>query len=109
MHFARNCGPGYSAWMGSRWPGRGGHFPPHFARWAEFFNEPTPRAERGEVRYLVLDALAAAPRHGYEIMQFIEQRSGGSYRPSPGVVYPTLQLLEELEHARGVDREGRKI
>ncbi len=109
MMFARDCGPGYGAWMGSRWGRRGGPFPPHFARLAEFLNEPAPRAERGEVRYLVLDALASSPRHGYEIMQYIEKRSGGGYRPSPGVIYPTLQLLEELEHARSVERDGRKV
>ena len=66
------------------------------------------RAERGEVRYLVLEAIAEHARHGYEIIQHIEQRAGGSYRPSPGVVYPTLQMLEELGHARVVEEEGRK-
>ena len=44
--------------------------------------EPPPRAERGGVRYLVLEAIAEKPRHGYEIIQHIEQRAGGSYRPS---------------------------
>jgi DNA-binding PadR family transcriptional regulator len=71
--------------------------------------EPTPRAERGGVRYLVLEAIAEQPRHGYEIIQHIEQRAGGSYRPSPGVIYPTLQLLEELELARVDQGEGRKV
>jgi DNA-binding PadR family transcriptional regulator len=61
------------------------------------------------VRYLVLDSIEKQARHGYEIMQAIEERSGGTYRPSPGVVYPTLQLLEELGHARVEEREGRKI
>jgi DNA-binding PadR family transcriptional regulator len=57
----------------------------------------------------VLDAIAAQPRHGYEIIQVIGERSGGSYRPSPGVIYPTLQMLEELGHARAVAREDRKV
>jgi len=74
-----------------------------------FFGGPPPRAERGNVRYLVLDAIAQQPRHGYEIIQHIEERSGGSYRPSPGVIYPTLQMLEELEHARVEDRDGKKV
>jgi DNA-binding PadR family transcriptional regulator len=68
----------------------------------------TPRAERGGVRYMVLEAIADQPRHGYEIIQHIEQRAGGAYRPSPGVIYPTLQMLEELSHARIVEQEGRK-
>lgn len=92
--------------------GRGGwgpghrHGPPGW--FGEFFGPP-PRAERGNVRYLVLDAIAAQPRHGYEIIQAIGERSGGAYRPSPGVVYPTLQMLEELGHATLVERETRKV
>ncbi len=99
----------------ARFGGRGGH--PFgggrrgFGRgdFGAFFGGPPPRAERGNVRYLVLDAIAAQPRHGYEIIQHIEERSGGTYRPSPGVIYPTLQLLEELEHARVEEREGKKV
>lgn len=75
----------------------------------DVFGGPPPRADRGAVRYLVLDSIEGQARHGYEIMQAIEERSGGTYRPSPGVVYPTLQLLEELGHARVEEREGRKI
>jgi len=91
---------------------RGG---PHFGHrrgggfFGEMFGGPPPRADRGVVRFLVLDAIAEQARHGYEIMAAIEERSGGSYRPSPGVIYPTLQMLEELEHARAVEREGRKV
>jgi DNA-binding PadR family transcriptional regulator len=72
--------------------------------------EPPPaRAERGGVRYLVLEAIGSQPRHGYEIIQHIEQRASGAYRPSPGVIYPTLQMLEELQHARVVEQDGRKV
>jgi DNA-binding PadR family transcriptional regulator len=53
------------------------------------------RAAKGEVRFLILDALQDQPRHGYEIIQAIEEKSHGAYRPSPGTVYPTLQLLDE--------------
>jgi DNA-binding PadR family transcriptional regulator len=58
---------------------------------------------------MVLEAIAERPRHGYEIIQHIEQRAEGAYRPSPGVIYPTLQMLEELGHARVVEQEGRKV
>jgi DNA-binding PadR family transcriptional regulator len=61
------------------------------------------------VRYLVLDALAQRPRHGYEVIQAIEERSAGAYRPSPGVVYPTLQLLEELGHTHVLEQDSRKV
>jgi DNA-binding PadR family transcriptional regulator len=73
------------------------------------FAGPTPRAERGEVRYLVLHALGDRPRHGYEIIQTIEEHCGRRYRPSPGVVYPTLQMLEELGQVRVVEEEGRRV
>lgn len=76
---------------------------------SDWFGEPPPRAERGGVRYLVLDAIADRPRHGYEVISVIEERSKGGYRPSPGVIYPTLQLLDELEHARAVENQGRKV
>jgi DNA-binding PadR family transcriptional regulator len=92
--------------------GRGGPFgrSPRLGRHelSDMFG-PAPRADRGIVRYLVLDAIARQPRHGYEIIQAIEERSAGTYRPSPGVVYPTLQLLEELGHARVEESEARKV
>lgn len=94
---ARGCGPGPHGPRGGR------------GFWAEFMNEPPRRAERGEVKYLVLHATEEMPRHGYEIMQFIEEKSGGAYRPSPGVVYPTLQMLEELAHVRASDKDDRKV
>ena len=77
--------------------------------WADAMGERPQRAERGGVRYLVLEAIEAQPRHGYEIIQHIEQRARSSYRPSPGVIYPTLQMLEELEHARVVEQDNRKV
>jgi DNA-binding PadR family transcriptional regulator len=61
------------------------------------------------VRYLVLDALSAQPRHGYEVIQAIGEKSRGAYKPSPGVVYPTLQMLEELGLARTVAQGDRKV
>jgi DNA-binding PadR family transcriptional regulator len=76
--------------------------------WGDWMRSPGPRAERGTVRWLVLDAISQQPRHGYEIIQAIAERSRGTYKPSPGVVYPTLQMLEELGHARTVLRDERK-
>lgn len=53
------------------------------------------RARRGEVRLVFLEVLRDGPKHGYEIIRHLEERSGGRYVPSPGTVYPTLQYLEE--------------
>jgi DNA-binding PadR family transcriptional regulator len=88
--------------------GQGCHGPRGRRWWSEAMGDAPPRAERGEVRYLVLSAIANQPRHGYEIIQTIEERSRGQYRPSPGVIYPTLQMLEELGHVTVVESEGRK-
>jgi DNA-binding PadR family transcriptional regulator len=54
-----------------------------------------PRARRGDVRAALLVLLAEEPRNGYQLMQEIEQRSEGVWRPSPGSVYPALQQLED--------------
>jgi caffeoyl-CoA O-methyltransferase len=53
------------------------------------------RVERGMLRYLLLDALRHGPKHGYEIIKWLEEQTYGRYAPSPGTVYPTLQLLED--------------
>jgi DNA-binding PadR family transcriptional regulator len=66
-----------------------------------------PRARRGDVRAALLVLLAEEPRNGYQLMQEIEQRSDGVWRPSPGSVYPALQLLEDEGLVR-VEGEGRK-
>ena len=55
--------------------------------------------DHGELRYVVLALLAEQPRHGYDIIRAIEARTGGAYSPSPGVIYPTLQLLADVGHA----------
>jgi DNA-binding PadR family transcriptional regulator len=54
-----------------------------------------PRARRGDIRAGILALLAESPRNGYQIMQELEQRSRGMWRPSPGSVYPALQQLED--------------
>lgn len=63
----------------------------------------------GELRLLVLAMIGENPRHGYELIKVIEERFGGSYSPSPGVIYPTLSWLEDIGYA-AVDAEagGRK-
>jgi DNA-binding PadR family transcriptional regulator len=63
----------------------------------------------GELRLVVLAMLCEQPRHGYELMKAIEQRMGGSYSPSPGVIYPTLSWLEDMGYATiETEDAGRK-
>lgn len=66
--------------------------------------------EHGDLRYVVLALLEEQPRHGYELIKELEARTGGAYRPSPGVVYPTLSLLEDEGLVRPAAGEtGRKL
>lgn len=67
------------------------------------------RAGRGEVRSAVLALLAERPMHGYQIIHEIEERSGGSWKPSAGSVYPTLQLLADEGLILAEESNGRKI
>jgi DNA-binding PadR family transcriptional regulator len=53
------------------------------------------RAKRGDIRSAILKLLAEGPRNGYQIMQALEERSSGAWRPSPGSVYPALSQLED--------------
>ncbi|WP_422087405.1 PadR family transcriptional regulator [Variovorax sp.] len=64
----------------------------------------------GGLRFVLLQLIADKPAHGYELIKAIEDRLGGSYAPSPGVVYPTLTLLEELGYlsVETADNGGRK-
>ena len=64
---------------------------------------------RGDTRTALLAALAEAPAHGYELMQRIEEKSEGAWRPSPGSVYPTLQLLEDEGLVQVAERDGKRI
>lgn len=66
--------------------------------------------EHGDLRFVILALLAEQPRHGYELIKELEERTGGAYRPSAGVIYPTLSLLEDEGFVRPVDGEtGRKL
>ena len=64
--------------------------------------------DHGELRLVVLALIAESPRHGYEIIKAIEERLAGSYSPSPGVIYPTLTLLQEIGHATVEEHDGKK-
>jgi DNA-binding PadR family transcriptional regulator len=64
--------------------------------------------EQGDLRYVLLKLIADKPSHGYELIKDIEDRLGGAYSPSPGVIYPTLTLLEELGYIRAAQSEGAR-
>lgn len=62
----------------------------------------------GDLRFLLLKLISEKPSHGYELIKEIEDRVAGAYTPSPGVIYPTLTLLEELGWVRVAQSEGTK-
>ena len=67
------------------------------------------RMRRGDIRTAVLAILAEEPGHGYDVIQRLEEKTSGAWRPSPGSVYPTLQLLEDEGLTRSVERDGKRV
>jgi DNA-binding PadR family transcriptional regulator len=90
-------------WRGGRGPGRGrGPFGPGGPRRGG-------RARRGDVRAAILALLGESPMHGYQIIQELETRSNGLWRPSPGSIYPTLQLFEDEGLVTASEVDGKRV
>lgn len=64
--------------------------------------------EHGALRWVLLSLIADKPSHGYELIKAIEARMGGAYTPSPGVIYPSLTLLEDMGAVSVVAEGGKK-
>jgi DNA-binding PadR family transcriptional regulator len=79
---------------------------PGFGR--RFRGGPRGRARKGDVRAAALALLAERPMHGYEMIQQIEERTSGAWRPSPGAVYPALALLEDQGLVHATEDGGKK-
>jgi len=96
-------GPQSEGHGGGRGRGRGGgDGGGHRGRGGRYFG-------RGDLRLVLLSLIAEKPRHGYDLIRAIAESTGGVYRPSPGVIYPTLALLEDLGHLRtSVDADQRR-
>lgn len=92
-----------SPWMGGFWSGPGGSAGTRQGgfRGGRMF-------EQGDLKYVILQLLSEKPRHGYEIIKALEERLGGTYSPSPGAVYPTLTMLEDMGYAREMTGDGGK-
>ncbi|HEY0540018.1 MAG TPA: PadR family transcriptional regulator [Actinoallomurus sp.] len=99
---------------GGRWGGRGRRGGPWGFPGAGPFGGPPPWAEgrpkarRGDVRAALLALLAEEPRNGYQLIQQIQERSDGEWRPSPGAVYPALQQLTDEGLIQAEEHEGRR-
>jgi DNA-binding PadR family transcriptional regulator len=65
--------------------------------------------ESGEVRLAILSLLDEGPKHGYQVMKELEERSGGLYRASAGSIYPTLQQLEDEDLIQSLQQNGKRV
>jgi DNA-binding PadR family transcriptional regulator len=121
MRYRHACGPrghieinlpdGLMAMRGGRaWQGNWGPF--HFDFGDEGWGDRTRRARRmfesGELRLVLLKLISEQPRHGYDLIRAIEELTGGRYAPSPGIVYPTLTMLEEMGLVEEAAGEGAR-
>jgi DNA-binding PadR family transcriptional regulator len=89
-----------------------------FFHWIERLNDSEHRRngggrsrrmfDGGELRLVLLKLIADAPRHGYELIKAIEELTGGAYAPSPGIVYPALSMLDEMDLVAEQPSEGAK-
>jgi len=114
-----NSGPGGSGRGSGRGRGRGRGGPPvekfarAFAQAAFEGGKGKRRARmfrRGELKLVLLHLIAEEPRHGYDLIRQIEELTGGYYAPSPGIVYPTLTLMAEMDQIdEKVDDDGKKV
>jgi DNA-binding PadR family transcriptional regulator len=68
-----------------------------------------PFLGRGDVKFVILDLLKDKPKHGYELMKDMEAKGDGFYTPSPGSVYPTLQMLEDMGYATSKTDDGKRV
>src|SRR5215213_3453238 len=106
-----NLPEGLMAMRGGRgWQGRWGPFQFDFGDGPEGFGGRRGRRgrmfESGELRLVLLKLIADEPRHGYDLIRAIEDLTGGEYAPSPGVVYPTLTLLQDMGLIEEAPGEG---
>jgi DNA-binding PadR family transcriptional regulator len=95
--------PGFRGRRGPFGPGFG---PPGFGGG---FGPGEGRRQRGDIRTALLALLAEEAGHGYDLISRLDERSGGEWRPSPGSVYPTLQMLEDEGFARSTENEGKRV
>ena len=112
-HTTRSRGGAGGQWRGQFPFGPGGPFGPgspfgHHGRDRHHHGSGRGRERRGNVRAAILALLTERPMHGYEMIKELDNRTGGVWRPSPGSVYPTLQLLEDEGLISSEEAGGRK-
>lgn len=94
-------GRGFGHGFGRGFGGRHGHDDEGHGRRRRMFDS-------GELRLVLLKLIADEPRHGYDLIRQIEELTGGAYAPSPGVIYPTLTLLDDMGQIAAQESDGAK-
>lgn len=107
MSFGRGGGRGWGDWDFGNWSfdGRGGRGGGGGGRGGRGRRR---MFDSGELRIVLLALIEKEPRHGYDLIKAIEEMTGGDYAPSPGVVYPTLSLLEDTGLIASVETDGAR-
>jgi|GEM_PF-537773 len=103
-HAGGGCDPFFRHRHGDRHAGRGGH-----GGFGERGNGKHRFFQRGAFKFALLELLASGPMHGYQLIKAMEEKSGGLYAPSPGSVYPNLQLLEDMNLIVCEASDGKKL
>ena len=109
-HMGSDCGKRRAMHRGGRGfghgPGRG--FGGRHGHGGEGRGRRQRMFDSGELRLVLLKLIADEPRHGYDLIRQIEELTGGAYAPSPGVIYPTLTLLDDMGHIAAHESDGAK-
>jgi DNA-binding PadR family transcriptional regulator len=96
--WGRGFGGGWGSWGGDEWGGGSG--------WGRRGRKRM--FDAGELRLVLLKLIADQPRHGYDLIRAIEELTHGAYAPSPGVVYPTLTMLQDMGLIEEAPGEGAR-
>ena len=107
-----HCESYYGYWAAGRRRGRFGGFGGRhggFGGSGEDFLRARRMLAQGDLRLVALALIAEAPRHGYEIIKLIEEKTSDWYSPSPGIVYPTLTYLEEAGYVTAASEGAKKL
>ncbi len=109
----------YGSLFEGKWAGRAGwrgHFGPGFGRGGRHggkgggdFTRARRMLAQGDLRLIALALIAEQPRHGYEIIKLLEDKTAGWYSPSPGIVYPTLTFMEEAGYVTAQAEGAKKL
>ena len=108
-HFGSHEGGRWAAGRGERWRHRHGFGGGRRGMGGDDMQRAGRMLAHGDLRLLALALIAEQPRHGYEIIKVLEEKTAGWYSPSPGIVYPTLTYLEEAGYVTAEIEGAKKL